>query len=283
MARLHPIQARLVVKVAKTGRFSTYISHTYDILHARSQNCPVTDPLLVVNVPGNSDTINIAGNHPFTKGLYIYGNASYSDVLPTVTVADAGGAYNGKPYPATAQVNGGVSLNGVKPTLTYYSTSGTFTPTVNLYNGTFTLPAGAVRLSGAPIKAGTYAVVASFAGAGSYASNWAWTTFTISQAKTQVSVHQPLIKAGPTLDHSPLSGTAMATVTVDVLPLAPGAGTPTGRVSFYDNSTLLGTAKLIGGVAKLSVTGKHAVTKVTYSGDANFQPYLLEFDMGTNS
>jgi hypothetical protein len=256
---------------------------------------PIYNDYLLVKTEGSEP----AGSHDVITPSAITGSGSvavgalnpvtYQDIqsvklLPTVTVTDAGGTYNGKPFVATAQVNGGASLNGVKPTLTYYSTSGTFTPTVNYYNSTFTPPPDAVRLAGAPIKAGTYAVVASFAGAGSYASNWAWTTFTISQVKTSVVVHAPknvsvhplLIKASPTPVNGSLSGTARSTVTVDVLPLAPAAGRPTGTVSFYDGSTLLGTAKLIGGVAKLIVTGKHTVTKVTYSGDANFLPYVLE-------
>jgi hypothetical protein len=225
--------------------------------------------LITPGALASSGSVTVGALNPVT-----YQDIGSVKFLPAVTVTDAGGTYNGKAYAATAQVNGGASLAGIKPTLTYYRTSGTFTPTVDYYNGTFTPPAGAVRLSGAPINAGTYAVVASFAGAGSYAKNWAYTTFTISQAKTQVSVHPHLIKASPMLVRGSLSGTVMLTVTVDVRPLAPGACTPTGTVSFYDGTTFLGKAKLIGGVAKLIVPGKHAVTKVTYSGDANFQPYI---------
>ena len=81
--------------------------------------------------------------------------------VPTVTVSDAGGTFNGSPFPATAEVAGVVngvdttlaaSLEGVSPTLTYY--------------------AGAVAvgtpLSTVPTAAGTYAVVASFAGSADY-------------------------------------------------------------------------------------------------------------------
>ncbi len=167
---------------------------------------------------GSHDVITpsaIAGSGLATVGALnpvTYQNVPSVKFLPTVTVTDAGGTYNGKSFAATAQVNGGASLGGITPTLTYYSYSGTFTPTVNYYSGTFTPPAGAVRLSGAPIKAGTYAVVASFAGAGTYARNWAWTTFSISQAKPHVSVHPLILKAGQTRVNGPLSGTATWTV-----------------------------------------------------------------------
>ncbi len=167
---------------------------------------------------GSQDVITpsgITGSGSVTVGAInpvTYQDVQSINLLPTVTVVDAGGTYNTKPFAATAQVNGGASLLGVKPTLTYYLYSGTFTPTVNYYSGTFTPPAGALRLSGAPAHAGTYAVVASFVGAGTYARNWAWTTFTISQAKPHVSVHPLVIKAGQTRVNGPLSGTATWTV-----------------------------------------------------------------------
>ena len=41
----------------------------------------VTDTQLVFSNLGNNDTFNIAGNHPFTKGIYVDGNASFSDVI----------------------------------------------------------------------------------------------------------------------------------------------------------------------------------------------------------
>ena len=64
------------------------------------------------------------------------------------------------------------SLEGVTPTLTYYSgTSATGT-----------------ALSGAPTTVGTYTVLASFAGSTDYTSGTASTTFTIGQATPTVSV-----------------------------------------------------------------------------------------------
>lgn len=58
-----------------------------------------------------------------------------------------------------------------------------------------------------------------------------------------------------------------------MLPVAPGSGTPTGTVSFWDGSTLLGTVNVSGGVAQLaytfSVAGKHQIEAV-YNGDSEF-------------
>lgn len=54
--------------------------------------------------------------------------------------------------------------------------------------------------------------------------------------------------------------------------VAPGAGKPSGTVTFYDGATAIGSASLISGKATLSVNlsvGSHAITAV-YSGSANF-------------
>jgi hypothetical protein len=92
----------------------------------------VSDPQLVLNVPGNRDTINVAGNHPFTKGLYVYGNASYSDSLndtaasgdaiavtpssATITETGAAGAYGPVVYAGIDNVN--LIASGATSTLT---------------------------------------------------------------------------------------------------------------------------------------------------------------------
>src|SRR5262249_32547565 len=114
-------------------------------------------------------------------------------ILPNLTVSDAGGIYNGKPFPATVQVNGAASLDGITPTLTYYS-------------GTILSPQH--QLSGAPINAGTYTVVADFTGDATYVSASASTTFTIARGTPQVTVNPIKLTYGNALANSQLSGTA---------------------------------------------------------------------------
>jgi hypothetical protein len=63
------------------------------------------------------------------------------------------------------------------------------------------------------------------------------------------------------------------TLTAKVTVNKPGAGTPTGTVTFYDGKTALGTVKLKGsGKAKLTTSqltvGTHSIT-VTYNGDTD--------------
>jgi Bacterial Ig-like domain (group 3)/FG-GAP-like repeat/FG-GAP repeat len=65
----------------------------------------------------------------------------------------------------------------------------------------------------------------------------------------------------------------LLTLTANVSVAAPGSGTPTGTVRFYDGATLLGSSLVTGGVAGLSLfapyLGDRALTAV-YSGDASF-------------
>jgi hypothetical protein len=87
---------------------------------------------------------------------------------PTVTVTDPDGTYNGQPFSATVTVNGVATLDGVTPKLAYHIGSTT---------------AGTL-LTGAPSRAGTYTVVATYAGSAGYLPADAHTTFTISPANT---------------------------------------------------------------------------------------------------
>jgi hypothetical protein len=92
---------------------------------------------------------------------------------PTITISDAGGTYNGKPFAATTtmtDVNGSTvkSLDGVSMTVTYY-----------LNGQASTTP---------PTQAGSYDVVAVFNGSANYTDNYVSTTFTIAKATPTVSI-----------------------------------------------------------------------------------------------
>ena len=96
---------------------------------------------------------------------------------PTVQVNDSGGIYDGAAFAATTTVAGvtgpGSSLEGVSPSVTYYNGSS----------------ASGMALSGAPSSAGTYTVIASFAGSTDYTAASTTTMFTIGKAMPTVQVN----------------------------------------------------------------------------------------------
>jgi len=65
----------------------------------------------------------------------------------------------------------------------------------------------------------------------------------------------------------------VVTFTATVSANLPGAGVPSGAVTFMDGSTSLGSATLVSGTAVLPTSalavGSHSITAV-YSGDGNF-------------
>jgi hypothetical protein len=77
-----------------------------------------------------------------------------------------------------------------------------------------------------------------------------------------------------TSSQNPVPPNTPVTFTATVLPTAPGAGVPTGTVTFYEGSTVVGTETLnSNGQATFTMSWKVAGThkiKVVYSGDADF-------------
>ncbi len=177
-----------------------------------------------------------------------------SKVVPKVVVSVGGGTYDGTPFAAAAAVAGiggsGPSLEGASPTLTYYTgDSATGTPR-----------------NGPPTAAGTYTVVAAFPGSSDYAGALSTpATFTITPAAAIVTLES---SSGSTAFGQPV--TLTASVSLD----GPGAGTPTGVVTFYDGKTALAGIPLdLSGRATMTIgslsLGGHSITAV-YGGDVDF-------------
>ncbi len=168
---------------------------------------------------------------------------------PKVTVSDPSGTYTSAPIAAMATIAGvGGSampnLEGIKPTLAYYTGSGT---------------SGMDLGSAAPSAAGTYTVVARFPGSADYAAAQSTpVTFVIAPAAATITLTSQ--------SSSPVFGQAVTFVaTVDSAGSAPG-----GTVTFADGTTPLATVPLDGsGQAALTIStlslGSHAIT-VTYNG-----------------
>jgi hypothetical protein len=156
----------------------TYYQGTYTTLAA-------LNTAVVGGLTGSSTAPSVAGSYTVLASFagstdYSSGQAlatfSIGQATPTVSVSDANGLYNQNPFAATATVAGvngigGPSLEGVTPTLTYYTGS----------------TASGTPLAGAPTLPGTYTVQASFAGSADYTSASATTTFTIGTPTTSIS------------------------------------------------------------------------------------------------
>jgi autotransporter-associated beta strand protein len=149
---------------------------------------------------------------------------------------------------------------------------GTPTGTVTFRDGTNVLGTGTLNngvatfTTTASLSVGAHAITTVYNGDNNFAGSTSLSlTQTVNQASTTSTV---------TGSPNPASVGQSVTFTATVTANAPGAGTPTGTVSFRDGVTLLGTAALDStGRAFLPTSslaaGAHTIT-VVYSGDSNF-------------
>jgi hypothetical protein len=177
-------------------------------------------------------------------------------------------------------VSTGVSVT-TTPASTVFGQGATATATVTASSGT---PAGSVQFavdgndlggpiavsggmatsgpltdsSGDPLAPASHSVTAVFTPTDTtvYASANGGTSLVVSQASTTTSV-----------------AVGASSVTATVVPVAPGAGTPTGSVAFSVDGTTVGSVSLSSGVATLShavPAGKTRDVTAVYGGDTDF-------------
>jgi hypothetical protein len=172
----------------------------------------------------------------------------------------------------TASSSANPSVFGQSVTLTAMVTgSGTPTGTVTFNDGTTaigtgTLSGGSTTFSISSLSVGSHAITAVYGGDSSFSgSTSAVLTQTVNKASTTTAVSS---SANPSILNQ--SVTFAVTVTV----VAPGAGTPTGTVTFLDGLTTLGSGPLNpGGQATFTTSplavNSHSIT-AAYAGDSNF-------------
>ncbi len=125
---------------------------------------------------------------------------------------------------------------------------------------------GAASLSTSALAVGSHAVTAVYAGDGSFTGSTSPVlTQAVAQAATTTSVTS---SANPSVAGQPV------TFTASVAAVAPGAGGPTGSVTFLDGATVIGSGVLdAAGTATLTTSslsvGSHAIT-AAYGGDVDF-------------
>ncbi len=172
----------------------------------------------------------VTGSSAFLGGLFfglpaVTSPPSATKSTPTLTITRPNGEYSGASFPASVTVAGtnGISgslLEGVAPTLTYYSGSS----------------ATGQPLPGAPIASGTYTVLASFAGSASYTSATATKTFTIARATSQTAVTD----AGGTYSTSTFPATASVAGVSGIFSATLDSTAPS--LTYYSGTTATGGA-----------------------------------------
>jgi hypothetical protein len=179
----------------------------------------------------------------------------------TSLAADTSSAVFGQPVTLTASVAAVTTPTG--------PSFGTPTGTVTFFDGDTVLsevaldPNGQATLT-VSLDVGAHSLTASFAGIAPFtASSSAALGETVAQAGTTTAL---------AVDDS--EGPSIVFLTATVAPVAPGAGLPTGTVTFFDGTTVLGTGSLdANGQAfffvELLAPGPHSLS-ASYSGDGNF-------------
>lgn len=206
-------------------------------------------------------------------GANYAGDANFntsSGTLPTQTVNKAGTTTT-----LAAAPNPSVFGQNVTLTATVAATApgaGLPTGTVNFFDGITPIGSGVLDAGGvATLTTAALAVNAHMVSA-QYAGD---TNFNTSTSNT---VGQTVNKAGTTTgvvsDVNPSVFSQAVTFTATVTPVAPGAGTPAGTVTFKDGMTVLCNAVALSGATAICTTsalaaGGHAIS-VDYSGDGNF-------------
>jgi hypothetical protein len=161
--------------------FTPRLKETFTIIQGQSINGPFAGLPggFVITLGGNQFQISYAGNAVTLTAI---------KVLPQVSVSDTGGTYNGSAFPATATVTGdsgtpGSSLEGVGLTLDYQQLDS---------NGNVIADLG----SNAPVNAGSYQVIATYAGDANHTASSSSATFTIAQATLTVNTNSSLMLVG---------------------------------------------------------------------------------------
>jgi hypothetical protein len=148
--------------------------------------------------------------------------------------------------------------------------SGTPTGTVTFNDGGASIGSGALSGGSAAfatssLSVGNHTITVSYSGDGNFnASTSAGITQTVNKAGSAATVVSNL---------NPAIWWQTITFTATVSAASPGAGTPTGTVTFNDGGVSFGSGTLSGGTASFSTllltAGTHTIT-ASYGGDGNF-------------
>jgi Bacterial Ig-like domain (group 3)/FG-GAP repeat len=233
-----------------------------------------------------------AGSHSLAVGDFngdgkpdlAVGNSFSFDVSVLLNTSPAASTADPVATTTTLAVSGpAVFGQQVTVTATVTAANGTPTGTVMFFDGATPLGEVAVDPNGQatfilPLGVGVHSLTATFAGIAPFTdSSSAAVSETVNKAATMTALAAEVICQN-------FDGSAEVLLTANVVPVAPGAGVPTGTVTFFDGTRVLGTVQLDAhGQAYLDVSalprGTHSLT-ATFSGDGNFlastsDPFVL--------
>jgi hypothetical protein len=220
-------------------------------------------PVALVAADFNGDgKLDLASTNFLTDDISVLLNTSPppSHAAPVATSTtltdDANPAVFGQPVTLTATVT---------------ATQGTATGTITFFDGSTPLgqvaldPNGQARLL-VELAPGSHFLRASFAGLSPFTDS------------SSMLLHETVNKAATTtalsVDTNAFGISGFVLLTATIAPVAPGAGSPAGTVTFFEGNTQIGTGQVSGGQATLFLErklgpGQHTVTAV-YSGDDDF-------------
>ncbi len=229
-------------------------------------------------MPGNDQATAVVsslavGTHSITA---VYGNdfdyaASTSPpISQTVLQAQTSTSITpSSPTPVAGEpLSFGIAVTPVAPGAGVPSGTVSLTIDGSPVGGPATLAGGMVSIPSGGLTAGPHTVSAAYSGDANFAASNATISITVAQAATTTVLF--------TSPNPSVTGQTV-TFTATVTPVAPGAGTPTGLVTFTEGATVLGSATLnptVGG-AQGSIAlstlalGNHDIV-ATYAGDANY-------------
>jgi VCBS repeat-containing protein len=227
-------------------------------------------------------SVTIAGNgsYTYTPSSGYYGGDSFAFTAQTgddstkgtvnVTVNQVSNLKSATGL--TSSANPSVYGQTITLTATVTAATGSGTPTGNVIfmDGTTalghaTLSNGVATLNVRLTTLGTNKLMAVYSGDATFAGS---SSAVLSQTVNKAATAAALSSSSATSVHG-----QSVTFTATVSATSPGSGTPTGTVTFYNGSAVLGTVTLSGGVARLTpsalTVGSHTI-KATYNGNADF-------------
>ena len=213
------------------------------------------------------------GTHTLTIRYLGDGNfqPNTTTLTQTVTAAASSISVTSSSAPSTfgQAVSVTATVSATDPTVGTPSGSVTFAEG-NTVIGFAAVGEGSATLTISSLAVGDHDITVTYTGDGWFGASATSLSQTVAPAASSVTVT-------PSVEPSELGEPTTLNAAVD--PLAPGAGQPTGTVSFTEGDTPLGTFVLTDGVAALDVTalpiGEHTIT-ATYSGDASFEPATID-------